>query len=83
MFVLVSSVGLFRKCSRLFSPVHGINDIFYGSTGTRYHCKAAFPFMRTIYRADFVRAVLVRVTNSDQIIFNVGVSFCADFCTDK
>ena len=26
--------------------------------------------------------VFFRVTNSDQTIFNLGVSFCADFCTD-
>ena len=37
--------------------------------------KAAFPFMRTFYLADFVR-----VTNWDQTFFNVGVFFCADFC---
>ena len=45
--------------------------------------KAAFPFMRIIYPTDLVRTVFVRVTNSDQTIFSVGVSFRDDFCTDK
>ena len=46
---------------------------------------AAFPFMHTFYPADFVRTFFVRygVINSDQTVLNVGVSFCADFCTDK
>ena len=39
----------------------------------------AFPFMGIFYPPDFVRAVFVSVTNSDQTIFDVGVSFCADF----
>ena len=39
--------------------------------------------MRIIYLTDFVRTVFVRVINSAQTIFNVGVSFCADFCSDK
>ena len=47
-----------------------------------YMYKVVFLFMRIIYPTDYVRTVFVRVTNSDQIIFNVGVSFCADFCTD-
>ena len=37
--------------------------------------KAAFPFMRIICPTDFVR-----VTNSDETIFNVS-SLCVDFCT--
>ena len=39
--------------------------------------------MRIIYPTDFVRTGFVRVTNSDQTIFNVGVSLCAYFCRDK
>ena len=48
-----------------------------------YQSKAAFSFMRIFYPPDFVRTVFARVTKSDQTIFNVGVSFCADFHTDK
>ena len=46
---------------------------------------AAFPFMHTFYPTDFVRTFFVRygVINSDRTILNVGVSFCADFFTDK
>ena len=44
--------------------------------------KDSFPIMRIIYPMDFVPTVFVRVTHSDQTIFNAGVSFCADFCTD-
>ena len=36
--------------------------------------------MHIFYPTDFDRTVFVRVTNSDQSISNVGVSFCADFC---
>ena len=45
--------------------------------------KAAFPCMRIIYPTDFVRTTFVRVTKSDQTFFNVGVSICTDFSTEK
>ena len=35
--------------------------------------------IHVFYPPDFVRTVFVGVTTSDQTIFNVGVSFCADF----
>ena len=41
--------------------------------------KAAFSFMRIFYPPHFVRTVFVRVTNSDQTIFNVGVCFLCGF----
>ena len=44
---------------------------------------AAFPFVCLFYQTDFGRTAFIRVTNSDQIFFHVGVSFCADFCNDK
>ena len=44
---------------------------------------AAFPFIRLFYPTDFGRTAFIRVTNSDQTIFNDRVFFCADFCTDK
>ena len=37
--------------------------------------------MRIFYPTDFDHTVFIRVTNSDQSIFDVGVSFCADYCT--
>ena len=37
--------------------------------------KAAFPFIRLFYPTDFGRTAFIRVTNSDQTMFNVGVSF--------
>ena len=45
--------------------------------------KAAFPCMRFIYPTEFVRTTFVGVTKSDQTLFNVGVSICTDFSTEK
>ena len=50
-------------------------------TRTDIMSQAAFTFMRIFYPPDFVRTVFV--TKSDQTIFNIGISFCADFRTDK
>ena len=40
--------------------------------------KGAFPCMRIICPTDFVRTTFVRVTKSDQTLFNVEVSMCTD-----
>ena len=36
-----------------------------------------------IYPTDFIRTTFVRVTKSDQLLFNVGVSICTHFSTEK
>ena len=55
----------------------------YGKRELGESDKTAFPFIRIFYPTDIGRTAFIGVINSDQTIFNVGVSFCADFCSDK
>ena len=69
--------------SNIMILAQAVLQIFCRQDSTRLQCIRLRFFLCVFYPPDFVRTAFVHITNSDQTIFNVGVSFCADFCKDK